>query len=179
MFITKATVQWDTSYAYAQLRILFYDQDGNLFESGDIISNNALDGETENFKVTHVGAPFDSRTPIYAVLTTSCKDMGIGSYCYFHSGQSTEALFTIEFKTIKQISKIKFCTFFGTNPKRGYSLNIYDIFGNKLSYDGYDTSVTIHEYDTKIPIYNINEVGIVETTINTNMVHFNSINKYR
>ena len=175
MFITKATVQWDTSYAYAQLRILFYDQDGNLFESGDIISNNALDGETENFKVTHVGAPFDSRTPIYAVLTTSCKDMGIGSYCYFHSGQSTEALFTIEFKTIKPISKIKICTVYNGFGKRNLSLNIYDIRGNTESYIINGTSDyegAIHEYDLQLDVYNVNEVGTTEITISSNTIYF-------
>ena len=78
MLIKKVTVQWDDSNAQSQLRILFYDKDGNLFESGDIISNNNFDGETENFKVTYVGATsYDSpRYPIYAVLTTSYKDIG-------------------------------------------------------------------------------------------------------
>ena len=177
MLIKKATVSWDSSYACSELRILFYDQDGNLFESGNIISNNTSDGETENFKVTYGGESYASYYyPIYAVSTTSYKDIGIDAHWYyFASKESTNGLFTIEFKTIKQISKIKFCTFFGSNPKRGFSLNIYDIFGNKLSYDGYDTSVTIHEYDTKIPIYNINEVGIVETTINTNIQEIQTV----
>ena len=52
MLIKKATVQWDGSKASSELRILFYDQDGNLFESGKTMSNNTSGGETENFKVT-------------------------------------------------------------------------------------------------------------------------------
>ena len=170
MFITKATVQWDTSYAYAQLRILFYDQDGNLFESGDIISNNALNGETENFKVTYAGGvSYNTQYyPIYAVLTTTCKDIGLNSGgCYFHSGQSTEALFTIEFKTIKPISKIKICTYLDGDAKNGFFLDIYDIYGNTESYTGYDSSPTIHEYN--LIAYNTNKIGIAETTISTNI----------
>ena len=180
MLIKKVTVnRTHEPGTYSELRILFYDQDGNLFESGDVISNNTSDGETENFKLTYDGGPAYSPEyyPIYAVLTTSYKDIGlVDRYHYYGSAMPhSGGLFTIEFKTIKQISKIKFCTFFGSNPKRGFSLNIYDIFGNKLSYDGYDTSFTIHEYDTKIPIYNINEVGIVETTIDTNIQEIQTV----
>ena len=177
MLIKKVTVKWDGSYGTSEFRILFYDQDGNLFESGDVISNNISDGETENFKVTYDGVSYSPEYyPAYVVSTTTYKDIIQSFYAYWGSSLSSQAdLLTIEFKTIKQISKIKFCTFFGNNPKRGYSLNIYDIFGNKLSYDGYDTSFTIHEYDTKIPIYNINEVGIVETTINTNIQEIQTV----
>ena len=65
MLIKKVTVQCDDSYAQPQLRILFYDKDGNLFESGNTISNNTSGCETENFKVTYVGEPLDSvRYPI-------------------------------------------------------------------------------------------------------------------
>ena len=110
MLIKKVNVNWSGSGEYSEVRILFYDKDGNLFESGDIISNNNFDGETENFKVTYVGATsYDSpRYPIYAVLTTSYKGIGKDSgYCYFCSSKSYNGLFTIEFKTIQPISKIK------------------------------------------------------------------------
>ena len=111
MLIKKATVQWSGSYAYSEVRILFYDKDGNLFESGDIISNNDLDGETENFKVTYDGGVIYSSEyrPIYAVLTTSYKDIGSDAHRCCFVGRSN-GLFTIEFKTIKPISKIKICT---------------------------------------------------------------------
>ena len=175
MFIEKVTVQWNYPNNYKQLRILFYDQDGNLFESGDIISNNALDGETENFKVTYTGTSYSSRyNPIYAVSTTSYKDIGAAaSYLYFQGGGSTESLFTIEFKTIQPISKIKICTLLDDDGKRGSSsLVIYDIWGNTESYIIDDTNSnygTIHEYDTQLDVYNTNKIGIAETTISTNI----------
>ena len=117
MLIKKATVKWDGSYGTSEIRILFYDQDGNLIESGDIISNNASDGETENFKVTYDGVSYSPEYyPVYAVLTTSYKDIRLSFYAYFGSSLSSQAdLLTIEFKTIKQISKIKFATFFTRN----------------------------------------------------------------
>ena len=83
MLIKKVTVnRTHEPNTYSELRILFYDQDGNLFESGDVISNNTSDGETENFKVTCVGTTSFSSAynPIYAVLTTSYKDIGLGRY---------------------------------------------------------------------------------------------------
>ena len=55
------------------------------------------------------------------------------------------------------------------------TLRVIDIKDNEESYIINDTSNnvgTIHEYDLKTPIYNINKVGIVETTIDTNTVHF-------
>ena len=173
MLIKKVAVNWDSSSLYSEVRILFYDKDGNLFESGDIISNNDLDGETENFKVTYVGGPSYSSDfyPIYAVSTTSYKGIGIDAHCYyFASKASTNGLFTIEFKTIKPISKIKICTFLANDGKRGFFLDIYDIYGNTESYTGNDSSTgTIHEYDLQVDVYNVNEVGTTETTISSNI----------
>ena len=172
MLIKKATVQWDGSKASSELRILFYDQDGNLFESGKTMSNNASGGETENFKVTHTGGtPYTAAYyPIYAVSTTSYKDIGSNSgYCYFKTDPSTKGLFTIEFKTIKPISKIKICTFFDSSAKRSFYLDIYDIYGNTKQYSGYDSSTTIHTYDLQVDVYNVNEVGTTETTISSNI----------
>ena len=134
MLIKKATVQWSGSGTYSELRILFYDKDGNLFESGDVISNNYSDGETENFKVTHVGAGawLSTTRPIYAVLTTSYKDIGsTSSYCYFESDPSTKGLFTIEFKTAQLISKIKVCTKINSNSMPVATLRIIDINDNE------------------------------------------------
>ena len=102
MLIKKATVSWSGS-TYSELRILFYDKDGNLFESGNIISNNTSDGETENFKVTYDGVSYSPEYyPVYAVLTTTYKDIIPSFYAYFGSSLSSQAdLLTIEFKTIK------------------------------------------------------------------------------
>ena len=176
MLIKKATVQWDSSNASSELRILFYDQDGNLFESGNVISSNTSDCETENFKVTHVGGtPYTSSYyPIYAVSTTSYKDIGSNSrYCYFKTDPSTKGLFTIEFKTIKPISKIKICTFLANDGKRGFFLDIYDIYGNTESYTGINgSSTTIHTYDLQVDVHSINEIGTTEITISSNTVHF-------
>ena len=118
MLIKKATVNWSGSGEYSEVRILFYDKDGNLFESGNVISNNTSYGETENFKVTFNGVSYSpAYYPIYAVLTTSYKDIGVNSdYCYFSSNGSN-GLFTIEFKTIQPISKIKICANLSSTKK--------------------------------------------------------------
>ena len=122
MLIKKVTVnRTHEQNTYSELRILFYDQDGNLFESGDVISNNTSDGETENFKLTYDGGPAYSPEyyPIYAVLTTSYKGIGENSgYRYFSSAGGSSGLFTIEFKTIQPISKIQICTNLSSTKKR-------------------------------------------------------------
>ena len=154
MLIKKVTVKWDGSYGTSEFRILFYDQDGNLFESGDVISNNTSDGETENFKVTYGGESYTSvYNPIYAVSTTSYKGIGYdSSYYCFKSSSSTNGLFTIEFKTIKPISKIKICTNL-SSTKKGFFLDIYDIYGNTESYTGINgSSTTIHTYDLQVDV---------------------------
>ena len=78
-------------------------------------------------------------------------------------------MFTIEFKTIKPISKIKICTHVDSDAKNGFLLDIYDIYGNTERYTGYDSSTTIHEYDLQLDVYNTNKIGIAETTISTNI----------
>ena len=121
MLIKKVTVNWSGSGTYSEVRILFYDKDGNLFESGNAISNNTSYGETENFKVTYVGGvSYNAQYyPIYAVLTTSYKGIGENSgYRYFSSAGGSSGLFTIEFKTIQPISKIQICTNLSSTKKR-------------------------------------------------------------
>ena len=82
-------------------------------------------------------------------------------------------MFTIEFKTIQPISKIKICANISSTTRKGFFLDIYDIYGNKESYSGNDSSTgTIHEYDLQLDVYNVNEVGTTETTISSNTVYF-------
>ena len=171
MLIKKVAVNWDSSSLYSEVRILFYDKDGNLFESGNVISNNTSYGETENFKVTFSTISYNAQYyPIYAVLTTSYKGIGENEdYYYFSGAEKYNGLFTIEFKTIQPISKIKICTNLSPSARKGFFLDIYDIYGNKESYSGYDTSRIIHTYDLQVDVHSINEIGTTETTISSNI----------
>ena len=171
MLIKKVAVNWDNSSLYSEVRILFYDKDGNLFESGNVISNNTSYGETENFKVTFSTISYGpAYYPIYAVLTTSYKGIGENSdYCYFSGAEKYNGLFTIEFKTIQPISKIKICTNLSPSARKGFFLDIYDIYGNKESYSGYDTDRIIHTYDLQVDVHGVNEIGTTETTISSNI----------
>ena len=171
MLIKKVAVNWDNSSLYSEVRILFYDKDGNLFESGNAISNNTSYGETENFKVIFSTISYSSAYyPIYAVLTTSYKGIGENEdYYYFSGAEKYNGLFTIEFKTIQPISKIKICTNISPSARKGFFLDIYDIYGNKESYSGYDTSRIIHTYDLQVDVHSVNEIGTTETTISSNI----------
>ena len=88
MFIKKVIVDWGYAYRrHPYLRILFYDPDGNLFESGNTISSTNTNAKTDNFIVTALNGSYDgSCYPINAVLTTSYKDIGENAdYRYFSS----------------------------------------------------------------------------------------------
>ena len=180
MFIKRVVVTWSgTSSYYPSLRILFYDQDGKLFESGSAISNDNRKAETDNFIVTaYNGANSASYYPINAILTQTYKDIDKASQCYFKSAYSSANTFVIEFKTIRPISKIKVCTKIYSSSTPNATLRVIDINDNEESYNINDTSNnvgTIHEYDLKMQIYNINKVGIVETTIDTNIQEIQTV----
>ena len=135
MFIKKVVVTWQgmTNY-YPTLRILFYDQDGNLFESGSTISSTDKKAETDNFIVTVPnGAVSTLKYPINAISTEVYKDMNNASLYYF-AGPSSSATFTIEFKTNQLISKIKVCTRIAADSTPGATLRVIDINDNEESH---------------------------------------------
>ena len=175
MFIKKVIVNWPSTGRYSALRILFYDPDGKLFESGSTISSTDKKAETDNFIVTTLDGPYSAGlNPINAVSTEIHKDFNKFDYCYY-SHDKVGNTFTIEFKTIQPISKIKVRTKIDSDTILNATLRVIDIKDNEESYNINDASNpvgTIYEYDLKTPIYDINEVGIVETTIDTNTVHF-------
>ena len=176
MLIKKVIVTWDAAYrVYPSLRILFYGQVGNLFESGSAISSTDTKAETDNFIVTtsRGAGNYPTYYPIYAVSTEVYKDINsacTSGYC-FRSDYTSDNTTTIEFKTIKSISKIKVCILTHSNSTSKATLRVIDINDKEESYiidDGPNPVGTIHEYDLK-GMYNINKVGIVETTIDTNI----------
>ena len=76
MFIKKVIVNWPGGNRYPSLRILFYDQDGNLFESGSTISSTTTTAETDNFIVTSLMRSYgDAYNPINAISTEVHKDI--------------------------------------------------------------------------------------------------------
>ena len=178
MFIKKVVVNWPSTGRYSALRILFYDPDGNLFESGSTISSTDKKAETDNFIVTSLNGSYSaSLYPINAVSTEVHKDFNVIGYCYYAHNKVGNT-FTIEFKTIQPISKIKVRTKIDKDTILNSTLRVIDIKDNEESYNINDASNpvgTIYEYDLKTPIYNINKVGIVETTIDTNIQEIQTV----
>ena len=176
MFIKKVIVNWPSTGRYSALRILFYDPDGNLFESGSTISSTDKKAETDNFIVTSLNGSYStSLYPINAVSTEVHKDF---NDCCYYSHDKVGNTFTIEFKTIQPISKIKVRTKIDKDTILNATLRVIDIKDNEESYNINDASNpvgTIYEYDLKTPIYDINEVGIVETTIDTNIQEIQTV----
>ena len=173
MYIKKVIVDWGAvPGGYSSLRILFYDLDGNLFESGRTISNTSTTAETDNFIATtsKVGWSSGSYNPISAISTEVYKD--INSASYYYSNYTGANTFIIEFKTIKPISKIKVCTKMYGDSTPVATLRVISIDDNEESYNIDDTSNnvgTIHEYDLQLDVYDTDKIGIAETTISTNI----------
>ena len=177
MFIKKVIVNsGGLSNYYPSLRILFYDPDGNLFESGSTISSTNVKAETDNFIVTDsYGAYSSACYPINAISTESYKDIDKASYSYFKC-RKYDTIFTIEFKTIQPISKIKVCIKITPDSQPYATLHVIDINDNEENYNIADNNIgKIYEYDLKTQIYNINKVGIVETTIDTNIQEIQTV----
>ena len=174
MYIKKVIVDWDAvPGGYSSLRILFYDLDGNLFESGRTISNTGTKAETDNFIATtsKVGWSSGSYNPICAISTEAHKDVNSSSP-YYYSNNTGANTFIIEFKTIKPISKIKVCTKMYGDSTPVATLRVISIDDNEESYNIDDTSNnvgTIHEYDLQLDVYDTDKIGIAETTISTNI----------
>ena len=180
MFIKKVIVAWPaTGNCFPRLRILFYDHNGNLFESGRTISNTSTTAETDNFIVTaSMGAEYDQYNPISAISTEVYKDFSGISVSYFCSVRRYGNTFTIEFKTNQLISKIKVCTNTVQYSTLNATLRVIDINDKEESYiinDASNPIGTIHEYDIKTPIYNVNKIGIVETTVDTNIQEIQTV----
>ena len=175
MVIKKVIVTWSGVSAgyYPALRILFYDHNGNLIESGSTISSTIVKAETDNFIVTASYGAHQGMLqyyPINAISTEVNKDIGAQLSCF--AGNDNDNAFTIEFKTIQLISKIKICTKVYSNSMPVATLRIIDINDNEESYVIDDTSNdvgTIHEYNLPVMAYNTNKIGIAETTISTNI----------
>ena len=100
MNIKKVIAEWPyISCYYPVIRILFYDQDGNLFESGCVISDTNTKAETDNFIVTSLIRSYgDAYNPISAISTEVYKDINGTVFLGYAPDSNT---FTIEFKTIK------------------------------------------------------------------------------
>ena len=109
MYIKKVIVDWDAvPGGYSSLRILFYDLDGNLFESGRTISNTSTTAETDNFIATtsKVGWSSGSYNPISAISTEVYKDISSASYYYSnYTGANTFIRLLNQFQKLKFVLK--------------------------------------------------------------------------
>ena len=108
MIIDTVTVTWEPTSGYPCFRILFYDLDGNLIESGYIISETVEEGETTKF-IVKTDAPFAIiyYSSICAINTINYKDIVIDRYSHFNCMSNAVKFLEIKFKTIQLVSKIR------------------------------------------------------------------------
>ena len=172
MIVDTVTVTWEPASGNPCFRILFYDLDGNLIESGDIISDTAVEGETTNF-IVKTDAPYGIiyYASICAIDTNRYKDIVIGAYSHFNCVGNAAKTLEIKFKTIQLVSKIRLLNKVNSNCPNDCHLKIVSKDGEQMDIDIHSETVgEIKEYN--FITYNTNKIGIAETTISTNTVHF-------
>lgn len=148
-----------TSMTYTALGgIRFYDRNGIMIQSGNIISNNEMSGETDNFKATATSTFISPGNTLYYVIhafdtnrmqTAGIND-GVNKTAYWLTIYDNQTL-TLEFKVkVNNISKIEFVPI----PDSSYSSR------------GIDSNFVISVYDENnnlIKSYNVTPI----TTRNT------------
>ena len=152
----------------------FFDENSNLIESGNVITNNTTNGETENFIVESYSTIgfFTSFYPINAVRTDLTKEcIVIQNYFYVTSGTSSNEYLKITFKTPQYITKIL------SNPlssSGSYYTNSNYCDVNLIYEDNTQLNIPITvtsynqivESDCLTQIYNTSDIQYFCTTIN-------------
>ena len=79
----------------------------------------------------------------------------------------------IKFKTIQLVLKIRLLNKVDSKCPNDCHLKIVSKDGEQMDIDVHSETVgEIKEYNLPVIAYNTNKIGIAETTISTNMVHF-------
>ena len=154
MVIDTVTVTQEPASGNPCFRILFYDLDGNLIESGDIISDTAVEGETTNF-IVKTDAPYGIiyYASICAINNNQYKDIVIDRYSHFCCLSNTKTL-EIKFKTIQLVSKIRLLTKVNSNCPNDCHLKIVSKYGGQMDIDIYSETVgEIKEYNLPVMAY--------------------------
>ena len=153
MIIDTVTVTWPAS-GNPCFRILFYDLDGNLIESGDVIRDTGVEGETTNF-ITKTDAPFSILyyASICAIDTNRYKDIVMGAYSHFNCLSYTKTL-EIKFKTIQLVSKIRLLNKVNSNCPNDCHLKTVSKYGEQMDIDIHSETVgEIKEYNLPVMAY--------------------------
>ena len=155
MVIDTVTVTWEPASGYPCFRILFYNLDRNLIESGDIISETVEEGETTNF-IVKTDAPFTIiyYSSICAINTINYKDIAIDRYSHFNCIGNAAKTLEIKFKTIQLVLKIRLLNKVDSKCPNDCHLKIVSKYGEQMDVDVHSETVgEIKEYNLPVMAY--------------------------
>ena len=149
-------------------KIKFYDNNGDLIESGSVISSTGLVGETENFKC-NVNKSYTGSYPINIIDYDTSN--------FWLSATKTNVSIEISFKKIvDSISKISFIPLPGTQTTNGinnnFDIEVYD-YNDEIIYSYNITPISTRNKEQVIETnelvsYYIISNGETVSTTNTN-----------
>ena len=154
-----------STYSYLGIGgIRFYDRNENLIESGEIISQDLLTGETDNFIIT---ASVSAYSLAYYPINVCDTSLATQTEKYYLTKTKTNVSLEIDFKEgIESISKIEFVSY----PYKNHGVN------GDFVIEAYD------ENDVIISSYNITPskvIGGVQTVITNELISFYITNSYQ
>ena len=164
-------VDFDYSWPIGGGIFRFYDKSGNLIKSGNVISNNATNGETENFIVESYSSHSSPYTPVNGIRTDLFEDCVPTKDCmYITSSMSEKEYLKITFKNPQYILKIlanPLCSYGGVARMNYCEINlIYEddsIINIPVKVSNYNE---VAELNDLCQIYNIEDIQYFCTTVN-------------
>lgn len=189
MLIKSITIKnWDATgdpYNRGGGRYLFYDENNDLIEAGNLITNGNTSVETDNFLVTCYSYFPDSNVQLYNAIRTDDKNVATLAFGpYVSDILSANDFLKIEFKTPKTISRIECCPKMRDARPDYSSAHALDvIITSETNIEkNFHIEVTVGNVFNEIEeiidpfIHDINEIGTIESTINTNINNIQTIN---
>ena len=166
----------------------FYDKNGNVISSGDIITNYISDSETENFLIKGYSVWYGASNymPIYAFYTgysDSC--IPVNSYIAVSHVYDGSTYLKIKFKKPIEMSKIE-CNISandtisvaGTTGK-GADITINYTTGESKTYTLFNESYEInHIFTINLPQHQIGINQMIKTTVDSRINNISKVNGF-
>lgn len=158
-------------------KVRFYDRNGNLIESGDVISKGLQASETENIKVSvNVNAYSSAYYPINLIDTSLVQT---DKYFLTRTKSNVSIEFTFK-KIVESISKIEYVPYPANNGKvKDFTIDVYNESGTITQTYTALTSATCKEVKSIITneLINYYTIGSYQSVITTDETSIKNINR--
>ena len=157
--------------------VRFYDRNGNLIESGDVISKGIQASETENIKVSVNANGYSSAYYPINLIDTSLAQAD--KYFLTKTKSNVSIEFTFK-KIIESISKIEYVPYPANNGKvNDFTIDVYDESGTITQTYTVSTSTTRKEVKNIVTneLINYYTIGSYQSVVTTDETSIKNINR--